>query len=458
MAKADYTQLAKEVVEAVGGKENIIDVANCMTRLRFVLKDDVKANEETVKSIKGVKGVMNQGGQFQIIIGTHVSEVVKDVKTAAGLTEEKEFNKEDMKLIKNDSLWNRFFKTISGCIMPMIGPMIASGMIKGLLVVLTTTGVLTSEAGTYQILYAAADALMYFLPIMVGFTAGKVFDCNPYVTAVIGAAFVYPNLVTAVAAEGGITFLGIPVANVSYSNTFLPVVLAGFVASKIEKLAKKIIPQMLQLMFVPTVVVLITVPLSWLVIGPVMNTVSGVLSTVVVSIFNFSPLLGGVLFGAFWQVMVLLGLHGAFIPVLMNNLFTLGYDPINAILGLTVWALAGVALGYALKVKDAEQKSAGFGCMASALCGVTEPTIYSIALPNIKCFAGAWIGGGIAGGILASLGGKMYTFAGDGFFRIPAMINPAGIDISFYGFIGCALLAFVISGVLAFIFTDSNRK
>lgn len=456
MAKADYTQLAKEVVAAVGGKENIVNVTNCMTRLRFVLKDDSIPDKDKVAGIKGVKGVMNQGGQYQVIIGTHVSEVVKDVRREAQISGEGSINKEDMKLIKKDSLWNRFFKTISGCIMPMLGPMIAGGIIKGILVILVTAGILTKTDGTYLVLYAAGDAILYFMPVIVGFTCGKVFDCNPYVTAVIGAAFLYPDLVSAVSAEGGITFLKIPVAAASYTNTFLPIVLAGFVASKLEKLAKKFIPSMLQLMLVPTFVLAVTVPLSWIVIGPVMNTVSSWLSKGVFGIFGMSPLIGGALLGAFWQLVVLLGLHAAFIPILMNNLFSQGYDPVNAVLGLTVWALAGVTLGYALKNKDPEKCGIGFGSLASALCGVTEPAIYSIALPNFKLFVCAWIGGGISGGILGALGGKMYTMAGDGLFRIPAMINPEGLDISFYGFIICALISFAVSAVLAFIMADSG--
>lgn len=456
MAKADYTQLAKEVVAAVGGKENIVNVTNCMTRLRFVLKDDSIPDKDKVAGIKGVKGVMNQGGQYQVIIGTHVSEVVKDVRREAQISGEGSINKEDMKLIKKDSLWNRFFKTISGCIMPMLGPMIAGGIIKGILVILVTAGILTKTDGTYLVLYAAGDAILYFMPVIVGFTCGKVFDCNPYVTAVIGAAFLYPDLVSAVSAEGGITFLKIPVAATSYTNTFLPIVLASFVASKLEKLAKNFIPSMLQLMLVPTFVLAVTVPLSWIVIGPVMNTVSSWLSKGVFGIFGMSPLLGGTLLGAFWQLVVLLGLHAAFIPILMNNLFSQGYDPVNAVLGLTVWALAGVTLGYALKNKDPEKRGIGFGSLASALCGVTEPAIYSIALPNFKLFVCAWIGGGISGGILGALGGKMYTMAGDGLFRIPAMINPEGLDISFYGFIICALISFAVSAVLAFIMADSG--
>lgn len=451
MAKqTNYTQLANEVIAAVGGRDNIISVTNCMTRLRFVLKDDSIPSEAAVKAVKGVQGVIKKGGQYQIIIGTHVNEVIKDVKRIARLSDSDSDTKKSLKVVKDDSLFNRFFKMISGCIMPMIGPMIAGGIIKGILVLLTTFGVLQSTDGTYLILYAASNALLYFLPIIVGFSAGKVFDCNPYVTATIGAALVYPELVSLVDGETALTFLGIPVTLMDYSQTLLPIIAASYFASLMEKLAKKFIPRMLQLMLVPVFVLMVTVPVSFLVIGPIMNWVSTILSSGVVAIFNFSPVIGGILFGAFWQVVVLLGLHSAFIPVLINNLFVLGSDPINAVLGLTVWALAGVSLGYALKMKDKEKRAMGFGNMASCLCGVTEPTIYSIALPDFKLFISAFIGGGVAGGILGGLGGRLYTMAGDGLFRIPGMINPEGPDISLYGFIISALIAFGISAVLAF--------
>lgn len=453
MAK-DYTQLAKDVVTAVGGKENIVSVTNCMTRLRFVLKDDSIPNEDEVKAINGVKGVMNQGGQYQIIIGTNVSNVTPKVREIAGISAEDE-GAVKIDKVGQGSLWDRFFKVISGCIMPMIGPMIAGGIIKGILTLCTTFGVLSSTSGTYQLWYAAADAVLYFMPVIVGFSAGKVFGCNQYVTATIGAAFLYPNLVAAVGE--GVDFFGIPVVAATYSNTLFPVLLASFLASLVEKGAKKIVPEMVQLMLVPVIVLLVTVPVSWLAIGPVMNMLSNAISSAVMWLFDVAPVLAGVALGAFWQMVVLLGLHSAMIPIIINNITTLGADPLNAVLGLTVWALAGVSLGYALKMRDPEKRAEGITDMTTCLFGVTEPTIYSIALPQFKCFMAAWVGGGIAGGILAALGGKCFSMAGDGFFRIPAMINPAGIDISFYGFIITMLIAFAVSGILAYILADPEK-
>lgn len=453
MAK-DYTQLAKDVVAAVGGKENIVSVTNCMTRLRFVLKDDSIPNGDEVKAVNDVKGVMNQGGQYQIIIGTNVSNVTPKVREIAGISAEDE-GAVKIDRVGQGSLWDRFFKVISGCIMPMIGPMIAGGIIKGILTLCTTFGVLSSTSGAYQLWYAAADAVLYFMPVIVGFSAGKVFGCNQYVTAAIGAAFLYPNLVTAVGE--GVDFFGIPVVAATYSNTLFPVLLASFLASLVEKGAKKIVPEMVQLMLVPVIVLLITVPVSWLAIGPVMNMLSNAISSAVMWLFDVAPVLAGVALGAFWQMVVLLGLHSAMIPIIINNITTLGADPLNAVLGLTVWALAGVSLGYALKMRDPEKRAEGITDMTTCLFGVTEPTIYSIALPQFKCFMAAWVGGGIAGGILAALGGKCYSMAGDGFFRIPAMINPAGIDISFYGFIVTMLIAFAVSGILAYILADPEK-
>lgn len=462
----DYTSFASDLIAKVGGKDNIISVANCMTRLRFVLKDFSKADKEALKATSGVMGVVEKGGQLQLIIGTQVAEICPVVqgllneeseKTAEPTSmEQGKAKAESMRVVKKDSWYNRFFKTISGCILPAIAPMAASGIIKGVLVILTTFGVLASTDGTYVILYAAADALMYFFPIFVGFSAGKVFGMNQYTAAVIGAAMLYPNLAAYVGES--LTFLTIPVTMLDYSQTVLPIILTVWIASYIEKWAKKVLPQVLQLMFVPTIVLCIAFPLCLLVTGPVMTAVSNALATGINALYNAVPVLCGGVLGAFWQLFVMMGIHSAMIPIIINNLTVLGYCPINAILGLTVWALAGVALGFVIKVKDKNAKSAGSTALASALCGITEPAIYMVALTNFKRFVAAFIGGGIAGALGGALGIKFYNWGGDGIFRIPSMINPAGLDISFYGFLICAAIAFVVSGIISYIVTDKNEK
>ncbi len=453
----DNMKLAQDVIDKVGGPKNIISITNCVTRLRFVLKDEKIAKTAELKETKGVLGVAIQGGQYQVIIGNTVPHVAQAVKDILGISEEatQEVNNEES--TKKDTLFNRFFKTISGCVFPTMGVMVATGIIKGVLSILTTLGVLTTDSGTYMVLYAAADALLYFFPIIVGFSAGKVFKCNPYITACIGASLVYPSMIAANTAGTALTFIGIPITLTNYANSIFPIILASWVAAKIEKLAKKFIPQMVQLMFVPCTVIVITVPLTFLVIGPVMTIVSNVLAAGTQAIFGFSPLAAGILLGAFWQVIVIFGLHYAFIPVLISNFTTMGCDPINAVLGVTVFALCGTALGYALKVKDKEKKALAFSGLASGLCGITEPIIYSIALPLKKPFVCAFIGGGIAGAITAGFGAKIYGFGGAGLFAGPLMVNPAGIDSSFTTWIIASAVAFLVSAVLCYFF-GTNKE
>ena len=293
MAK-DYTDLANQIVAKIGGKENVVSVTNCMTRLRFKLKDEGKANTESVKKIKGVQGVVLQGGQYQIVIGTHVKDVIKYVDK---VLEQAENKKTSEKETKKEGIFNKLFQIIAGCVVSMIPALIASGVIKGVLAILTTTGVLTTTDGTYIILYGAANAAMFFMPILIGFNAGKVFGCNQMIAATIGAALVYPslsNLLTMIHPEyanvepaaSTISFLGIPVQLIDYSNSMLPIILAVFLASIIQKQAEKIIPQILQLVFVPAVTLVITVPISFLVIGPVMTMVSNGLSTICMFVYN----------------------------------------------------------------------------------------------------------------------------------------------------------------------------
>ena len=398
MAK-DYTDLAKSVVKAVGGKENITSVSNCMTRLRFILKDDSIPNDEDVKNIPGVAGVINQGGQYQVIIGTHVTNVLPFVKKELGDTalenvsggtdnamEEGKRIAEGMKVVKKDSLVNRFFKMIQGCLMPLIGPMCGVGILKGILAILTTCGVLNNTDGTYILLYNASDAFMLFLPIFVGFSAAKVFNASPILMMTICAAMVSPTLIAYAGGEEILTFLRIPVSMVNYQSTFFPAIAACWLGSKVEKIAKKILPEMLHLMFVPMFAILITVPVILIVVGPIINWISNGLASGITSLVALNPMIAGIIVGALWQLIVLTGLHGAMIPIIMNNILTLGADPLNGILTMTVFAVTGVAFGYGMKVKNKERKSMALTNVISGLFGVTEPIIYTIALPKFNAY------------------------------------------------------------------------
>lgn len=451
----DYRKTAENVIEKVGGKENVVSVTHCVTRLRFVLKDEGKADDEAVKTIDGVKGMVKQGGQYQVIIGTMVPKVAEEAAKILGkdLGTSDEAVAEDLK--KKDSLFNRFFKTISGCIFPFMGLMIASGMMKGILTLLVTIGAITSDGGVYQLLYAGADGLMYFLPIIIGFSAGKQFGANPYLTAAVGAALVYPDIVSLYNDGAALTFLGIPVVLTNYANSVFPVILASWVTAKVEKFWKKVIPDMMAMMFVPFLTLLIVIPLTFLAIGPVMTAVSNVLASGTQALWSLSPIVAGIILGAFWQVIVIFGLHYAFVPILVNNIATYGVDPINAVLGMSVMALVGAGLGYALKQDNQEKRVDGLTCALTAFLGVTEPVIYSVALPKKIPFVCAFVGGGIAGGILAASGAAMQGFGNGGVFQTFMMISPTD-SMNVVWFVICSVIAIVVSAVLSFIFSKKE--
>ena len=450
----DYKILGKQIVDLVGGKDNVESLTHCITRLRFVLKDEKIAKTQEIKELKGVLSVIQQGGQYQVVIG---NEVTKAYEAICELIDGSENNVPVEE--KKDTAFNAFFKTISGIFFPVIGALGGAGLMKALLSICTTFGWLTTDAGTYKILYSFADGFFYFLPVILGFAAANKFKSNPYLGAAIGGALIYPDIITAYNNQVSYTFLGIPVILMSYASSVFPIIMAVYVASKVEKFFKKTLPSVLQLMFTPFLTALVVVPLTFLVIGPIGTYIGKGLAAGTMGLYNFSPILAGVLLGAFWQVIVIFGLHHAFIPVLISNIMTMHKDPINAILNVTVFAFAGASLGFALKIKDKDKKAMGFSNVITGLLSITEPIIYGIALPYKKVFACAAIGGGIAGAIMAGAGAVMYNFAGGGVLAAPMFINPAGIDSGFTVYVIASAVAFIISCALTFLFgVKGNEK
>ena len=449
-----YEQLVSDILAAVGGKENIIRATHCATRLRLVLKDEQSVDKEKVDSLEKVAGSVFSGGQYQIIIGMGVPDVLKELLAAMGTPEVEEEVVEE----KESNLFNRFFKTIVGIMTPTFGIMGAAGILKGLLALAIATGILKETDGAYQIWRAVSEAFFYYLPIWVGFNASKVFGGNQFIGAALGAALVFPDIITLQTAGESLSFFGIPIVLVNYSQSLFPSILAAFVAAKIEKFFAKRIHETVSWMFTPFLTFFITAPLAFLLIGPMMTWLSNGLATVVMSIYNISPVLFGIIGGAFWQVVVIFGLHYAFIPILINNTFNLGQDPINAVFHVTVFALAGSAIGFALKKKNAKNKSLGYSVGITGLIGITEPIIYSIALPYRRQFIYAFISGGIAGAIQGFNQAVAYAFGGGGLMAFPLFISPKGDMSSLYSFILAAAIAFFGPIVLNLIFGTGEEK
>ncbi len=457
-----YEQLAKDIIQNVGGKENVNSLTHCITRLRFKLKDENKANTDVLKNMDGVVTVIQSGGQYQVVIGNHVPEVYADVNAVAGLGGESSTAADTSG--EKMSLFSRFIDMISGVFAPTLGVLAATGMIKGLTALLVSMGVLVNTSGTYIILNAIGDCLFYFFPVFLGYTSAKKFNMNIFIGMAIGAALVYPTLSAVSAGKPlytlfagtsfespvHITFLGIPVILMTYSSSVIPIILSTYVGSKIEGFFKRVIPSVVRTFMVPFCTLLITIPLAFLIIGPIATWAGQLVGAGILAVYNLSPIVAGLLLGAFWQVFVIFGLHWGFVPIAINNLTNLGSDPILAGMFGASFAQTGVVLAILIKAKSKKLKSLSIPAFISGIFGVTEPAIYGITLPRKKPFILSCIGGAVGGAIIGAMGTKAYIIGGLGVFGIPSYIGPNGFDLGFYGAIIGMIVSFILGFVLMF--------
>lgn len=450
------SDLAKAVVKLVGGKENILSMIHCVTRLRFKLRDENLADTEKIKALQGVMTVVKSGGQYQVVIGDHVSYVYDEVIQVLGIKPDDALQDDSEQ--EHKSIFNKFVELISGIFMPVLGLMAASGILKGFLTAAVTTGLIDTSAGIYEVLYAASDALFYFMPIILGFSAGKVFKTNQYLSAAVGASLVYPTLVEMYSNGAHLTFLHIPVILMNYTMSVIPVILAIYFMSKLEKVLVKFIPKSLQLIFVPLLLLLIVVPVSLIIIGPVSTYASQLLAKGALALYSLSPMIAGFFLAGVWQVAVMFGLHWAFIPIFINNITVLGYDPINAMLYCTVFAQTGAVMAVMLKTRNQELRSLSVTATISGFLGITEPAIYGVNLPYKKPFIMACVGSAFGGAIAGMSAAKMFGgFASGGVFGIPMFINPDGIGWDFWGFLISLVVAFSIALILTYFFGFKDK-
>lgn len=445
-------ELALKIIELVGGKQNIISLIHCVTRLRFKLKDESLGQIDELKLLDGVMTVIKSGGQFQVVIGDKVTDIYNIIMPILGFSIDSTSQTDDSEYSEKKNLWNSFVQLISSLFTPVLGVMAASGILKGLLILATITGLLSDKSGTYMILNAAGDAMFYFLPIILGFSAGKAFKTDVFLSASIGAALVYPTMITAYNTHANLTFLKIPVILNSYAQTLIPIIAAVFFLSKLEKYLNKYLPKQLKLIFTPLLCLIVIVPATFLIVGPITNTLSQWLSDIVLWIYSLTPTVAGFILAGIWQLAVLLGLHWAFIPVFLNNITTKGFDPINAMLYCTVFAQTGAALALAIKSKDSKFKEIAIPATLSGFLGITEPIIYGVTLPNKKSFIMASIGSAFGGAIAGFSGAKMFGgFATGGIFGIPMFLNKTGVDTAFIGFVASLIIAFLIALILTLL-------
>ena len=450
MAK-DYNQLAKEIVAKVGGEENVISLTHCVTRLRFKLKDEAKADTDGLSKTKGVIKVLQAGGQYQVVIGNDVADAYNAILSTTNIKAAGEEGVSAVKSAANPGkkksvLGDTFVGIVSGIFMPFMGAFTAAGLIKGFLVLFTTLGVLDKEATTYTILYAAGDGVFYFLPVFLAYTAGKTFGAKPFVSMAIACALVYPNIVALNGAEG-VTFLGLPVQMISYTSSVLPIIAICFVQAQLEKVLYKYIPKIVSGMLVPLIAVLVLVPVGFLVIGPVTNLVGNILASIITSLINLCPPIAGFLMAALWPVMIIFGVHWAFIPVALNNMMTLGYDNI---LPLTVgcnFGIAAATLAVFLKTHNNELKeNAGPSVISALIGGVTEPAVYGVLLRFKKPMVIVCLVNGIGGALCAAFHVVRDTQISVNLLTMPAIYavyGPWGIVAIVLSFVGSFILTWL---------------
>lgn len=451
-----YDGLARIIIQNVGGKDNVASLTHCVTRLRFKLKDEAKANTDILKETDGIVTVIQSSGQYMVVIGNHVPDVYDAVvarghleNVADARTEEDETGAKEKK-----KPLDLFIGIVTGVFTPVLGMLSACGILKGVLALFVALGVLSATSGTYTFLNALSDSLFFYFPIILGYTSAKKFGISEFEGLVIGATLVYPSLL----GSGGTdisNIFGIPVvmpASGNYSSSVIPVICAVAFAGWFEKRYKRWIPDTVKMFALPLITCFVTVCMTFWIIGPVASAASGLIGAAFMAIYGFSPLLMGAVVGGLWQLLVMFGLHWAITPIMINNVQTIGFDTVMVGMFGASFAQVGAVMAIYLKTKNQKLKSLCVPAIVSGMAGVTEPAIYGITLPKKKPFALTCLVGAVTGGVLMAMGAKYYIVPGMGIFGYTAFVNTASGD--FMGMIWAVIvsvIALVLGTVLVYL-------
>ncbi|HGW6181418.1 TPA: beta-glucoside-specific PTS transporter subunit IIABC [Enterococcus faecalis] len=437
----DYQAIAKEILKDVGGKDNIVDVTHCYTRLRFVLKDTKQANKEALLQTEGVISVVESGGQYQVVLGNKVAHVYNALEP---LLAQQLTTKTSTK--EKNSLGNRILNTVAAIFTPVVPAIAASGMLKGILAIAVMVAnnfyqVDLKPLNTYIILSAASDALFYFMPVILGYSAAKVFKTNEYIAMVIGATLCYPTIVSLMTEESAVTLFGLHVTKANYVSTVIPIILAIFMLAYVQRFLEKVIPEVLKIIMVPTLSLLLMIPATLLLFGPIGIYLGDGVNWLYYYIMNFSPILLGGFIGGIWCVLVIFGAHRGLVPIGINDVARTGQQNLLAFAGAANFSQAGAAFGVFVRTKNKDLKAVAASATVTALFGITEPAIYwaNLRLKKPMIYA---VASGAAGGALMGWGGSYGTaFANQGLLTIPVYAE-AGTKAFICYLLGCGIAFF----------------
>lgn len=465
-----YEQLCNTVIEKVGGKDNVIDVSHCITRLRFHLKDESKTDTDGLKATKGVLDVIQAGGQYQVVVGPQVEAIYNDLLEIGGFEAQApvDINEDAAADDEKKDPFSKLLDLISSIFQPILGTLMAGGFICSILALITAIWPDFSGTMTYTVLYAIGYAVFEFFPIIVAWAAGQRFGVKPVLSMAIGAVLIYPDLITIVSGdptsvlfEGNALLqanvygdvFGIPLVLLNYYVQVLPSIPIIWFASKVQKFFSGILPDLIKGIFTNVFTLLIASLAGLLIIGPVTTILANAVAVGIQAFLALSPILAGLVVGTFWSLLVMLGLHWGIIPIWFTEMAAVGYSTLNPLNFAGCGAIMGACIGVIAKCKDPETNSdLNVPAFISSFFGVAEPALYGILIPRKKLMWGTFLAAGIGGAFAGAFGAKWYTPGANGWLGLPCYIDPVnGIDGGFIGLVVGAVIATVVAIVLGYI-------
>lgn len=449
--------LAELIIQHVGGKDNVISLVHCATRLRFVLKDDAKADEDNLKKQIGIITVVKSGGQFQVVIGNHVADVYSDIMQLANFNDK---NTPDTPSGKKIGIFSRLIDLVSGIFIPTLAIIVAGGILKGIIEFLVVISVIQPNTPTFNFLFAIADAPFYYLPIILGFSAVKKFGGNPYVGLALGGALVHPVIggMMKGALSFNTEFFSIPINLIPYASSVFPIILASWFYCLLERNFNKVLHDSFKKFISPLLGILITVPLTFAVIGPVVSFICDHVATGIIYVYHLNPIVASMILAAAWQVMVIFGIHWGLVPFIMNNITLYQQDFMLPILFPAVFAQVGAVLAVMLRSKDKQFKALANSSVLSGIFGVTEPAIYGVNLPLKRPFIIGCLSATIGGAIVGYYHSVIYSFSFISIFAFLQLIPREGIDQRFFAVVIGSIASFSLSAIVTYCFGIAKDK
>ncbi len=438
----DYKKLASEIIENIGGAENVENVTHCATRLRFHLVDDSKADKEKIEHLKGVFSVVDKNGQFQVVIGNDVPNVYGEIVKLGNFSDGKE-SSEKKKFKITD-----IFDVIASIFVPLIPAIAGCGLLKGLLSLFTTFGWIDAASQTYTILNLVGDAGFYFLPVLLAFTAAKRFKTSPYLAVVLAGVLLHPNLQELFNAGEPIRFLGLPVTVARYASSVIPIILIVWILSYVNRFFEKYVPKAIRVVISPLCTLLVMTPLALVVLGPIGTIVGDYIAKGIIFLDGKASWLIPTIIGGTTPLLVMSGMHYSLFPGVFQQLSSVGFQTITPGMLPSNLSQAAASFGVAVKAKNKELKELATSCGITALLGITEPALYGVTLKLKRPLYAVLIGGAVGGFIMGITGVRSYTPNGASLLQIGVYIGGDGL-----GNVVRALLSVAVAMVVTFVLT-----